>query len=432
MKQQKPFLNNKNKSLRHALIFFLSVLIVIVASPQKTIAHINDLSLAKMEIQAQNAQVTFTLPKDFISFVDEDEDGEITVKEVKEYQKELETLLRDRVRLANENDQVGKLTVKPSSTLIVPPSSQITTETHTTLILDYSWRNPLETINIKYDFFPTNIGMGIPTLSTAHCLATIYWEDQIKTHVFGITNKQLSLGINATNSSFNLPFIQETQSRLMTLFFALIWGGFHALSPGHGKTMISAYLVGTKASFKQAVALGLTTTITHTIGVFFLGGMALLASAYVLPEQISPWLSLVSGIILVAIGVSLIRKRLKKIKTHHHHHHHHHHQVSLASWRDIFALGISGGLVPCPAALVLLLSAIALQKITYGLLLVLTFSVGLAIALILLGLLFIYGKEQFQKLPQGQKGLQKLSILGAIAMMLVGLGITGHAVATLL
>ncbi|MDR9402801.1 MAG: sulfite exporter TauE/SafE family protein, partial [Halothece sp. Uz-M2-17] len=338
---------------------------------------------------------------------------------------------RDRVQFLNQNNTLGKLTITPTSELIIPSSVEITTETHTTLNLNYFWTEPLEKINIKYDLFPTNLGMGLPSLPTAHCLATIRWQNNTKTHIFNATNKQLTLALNFPKNGVALPFLEGAQGGLIAILGALIWGGFHALSPGHGKTMISAYLVGTKATLKQAVVLGLTTTITHTIGVFIFGLIAWFASQYILPEQLSPWLSLVSGVIIFTIGFNLIRKRWHELK-HHHHHHHHHHEVTSASWQDIFALGISGGLVPCPAALVLLLSTIALGQIQYGLMLVLVFSIGLAVTLISLGALFIYGKQQFQKFPQAKLGLQNLPILGAIAITFIGILITGNALWTLI
>lgn len=407
----------------------------------RSVAHINDLSLAEIDVSTEKAVVQFTLPIDFIRFADDNENGKIEAQEVKDNQSDLETFLRDRVQLLNQNNRLGTLTVTPNSTLVIPPSSQITSETHTTLTLNYRWNQPLETLKIEYNLFPTNLGMGLSGLPAAHCLATIRWQDQVKTHIFNATNKQLALSLNFQNNGLPIPFLEGAQGGLIAIFGALIWGGFHALSPGHGKTMISAYLVGTKATFQQAVMLGLTTTITHTIGVFGFGLIAWFASQYILPEQLSPWLSLVSGVVIFTIGFRLIRQRWHRTKHHHYHHshhtsdhhHHHHHDVNnVASWREIFALGISGGLVPCPAALVLLLSTIALGQIGYGLMLVLVFSVGLAVTLIGLGALFIYGKQQFQKFPQAQLGLQKLPLLSAIAITLVGLGITGNAFFTLL
>ena len=428
----------QSKWLGLGLISFLTVLLFSAVFPSKTIADIDDLSIANVEVSSQTAVVTFTLPIEFISFVDDNKNGEIESIEVENNQEQLEDFMRDRFRLSNQDDNLNALTVQPSSKLVIPPNSQITTATHTTIILNYSWQQPLETLNIKYNLFPTQLGRGVPGLPTAHCLATIRWQDEIKTQVFTFTNKQLAIPLNFQETNLAFPFLKETTGGLFAIFGALIWGSFHGLSPGHGKTMVSAYLVGTKASLKQAIVLGLTTTVTHTIGVFIFGLIAWFASQYILPEQLSPWLSLISGMMILLIGLSLIRQRMKGLRHHHHHphdhhhDHHHHHEVSVASWRDIFALGISGGLVPCPAATVLLLSTIALGEIAYGLMLVFIFSLGLTVTLTGLGIIFIYGKKQFQKLPQGQIWLQKTPILGAISMTIIGVGITSNALLTIL
>ncbi|PSO51348.1 MAG: high-affinity nickel-transporter [Cyanobacteria bacterium SW_9_44_58] len=416
------------KWLGLGVISFLITLLLSGIFANRTVADIDDFSLAKVEVFAQKAEVTFTVPTDFIGFADGNENGKIEAQEVTSHQQQLESFLRDRVRLSNQEDIPGQLTVQPSPKFVVPPSYKITPDTHTTLILTYTWPKTLQTLNVKYNLFPAKVGMGLPSLPTAHCLATIHWEDQVKTQVLNATNKQVAVSLNFNNNAVAIPFLKETQGQLIAIIGAFLWGSFHALSPGHGKTMVSAYLVGSKANLKQAVVLGLTTTITHTIGVFAFGFIAWAASQYLLTD-LSPWLSLLSGIIIVVIGLSLVRQRLATSK---HHHHHHHHSHSKASWRQIFALGISGGLVPCPAATVLLLSTIALGQIAYGLTLVSVFSVGLAVTLTSLSVLFIYGKQQFQKLPQKLPLLKKLPIFGAIAMTMIGMGITGHAIVAII
>ena len=91
---------------------------------------------------------------------------------------------------------------------------------------------------------------------------------------------------------------------LLLLAAAFGWGALHALSPGHGKTMVAAYLVGTRGSTRDAIALGATVTVTHTAGVFALGFVALALSAWILPEQLYPWLNLVSGLLVVGVGAA--------------------------------------------------------------------------------------------------------------------------------
>jgi nickel/cobalt exporter len=219
---------------------------------------------------------------------------------------------------------------------------------------------------------------------------------------------------------------------LLGLLFSVLLGGLHAMSPGHGKTIVGAYLIGSRGTARHAAFLGLTVTITHTAGVFALGVATLLASEYVLPERLFPILSLLSGAIVVTLGFSLLIRRLRSaIGGHLHSHadderhdsyahshdsqtspHDHDHAADPAlphshggrkhshlppgsdgsriSWRSLLALGVSGGVLPCPSALVVLLAAISLHRVGYGLLLIVAFSLGLASVLTAVGLAFVY------------------------------------------
>ncbi len=220
---------------------------------------------------------------------------------------------------------------------------------------------------------------------------------------------------------------------LLGLLLAFGLGAAHALSPGHGKTVVGAYLVGSRGTFKHAVFLGATVTITHTLGVFALGLIALFASRYILPETLMPFLSFVSGLMVLFIGLTLFKDRLSaqlgwKTDNHHDHAHgdaahshdedsnpatedadapnqtlththggstHTHLPPKDITWRNLLGLGISGGLVPCPSALVLMLSAISLERIGYGIVLTLVFSFGLAATLTSVGLAFLYVGKLF-------------------------------------
>ena len=122
-------------------------------------------------------------------------------------------------------------------------------------------------------------------------------------------------------------FADAAAGRGVLLFFllaALAWGAVHALSPGHGKTMVAAYLVGTRGRARHALALGATVTITHTIGVFALGLVTLALSQYILPEDLYPWLNLVSGLMVLVIGAGVLRSRFRRARRRHHHEHHDH------------------------------------------------------------------------------------------------------------
>jgi nickel/cobalt exporter len=223
----------------------------------------------------------------------------------------------------------------------------------------------------------------------------------------------------------------------MAVAFGL--GAIHALSPGHGKTIVAAYLVGTRGTFKHAIFLGGMVTFTHTISVFFLGLTTLFLSQYVLPEKIFPVLGAISGLSIVWIGGLMLYKRLRGIgllacppATHPHDHDHGTHGHSHVPEGDItlgslIALGASGGLVPCPSALVLLLSSIALDRVGLGLLLLIAFSSGLAVVLMGIGVLVLYAKHF---LPDSQKtaahpAFRIIPVVSAALIVCIGLLMTG-------
>jgi ABC-type nickel/cobalt efflux system permease component RcnA len=219
-------------------------------------------------------------------------------------------------------------------------------------------------------------------------------------------------------------FTQLIQAEHLNLWFlftaALIavgLGGLHALEPGHGKTIVAAYLVGSKGTARHAVLLGLIVTASHTAGVFALGAITLYASRYIVPEQLYPWLGALSGIVIAGLGCYLMMRRLSGTATDHWHAP----GSSHAHWRlwkqpdgneagrdaavpdtlraqsvsltQLFTLGVTGGIIPCPAALIVLLSAFALHRIGLGFFLIVAFSVGLAGVLIGFGMLMVYARR---------------------------------------
>lgn len=275
---------------------------------------------------------------------------------------------------------------------------------------------------------------------------------------------------------------------LLALAVSFVWGAMHAMTPGHGKTIVGAYLVGSRGTMKHALYLGLTTTITHTLGVFALGLITLLAAQYIVPETLYPWMSLLSGLFVVGIGINLLISRFKSsglslpivkasmaerslspvfqhsegtghshkyvlsgtgspkhLHVHDHDHphvhrhdeHHPDHDHGPAghshtppeeiTWRSLLALGVSGGLIPCPSALVVLLGAIALNKIGFGLVLVLAFSLGLAGALTAIGILFIYAGRVFERLPSQGRIIRLLPALSALFVSAIGAAIIWKA-----
>jgi nickel/cobalt transporter (NicO) family protein len=210
---------------------------------------------------------------------------------------------------------------------------------------------------------------------------------------------------------------------------ALFWGMAHALSPGHGKTIVTAYLVGQRGTPRHAALLGLVVTATHTVGVFALGAVTLLLSRFIVPEQLYPWLNLVSGVLVVLIGASVFRARARHRRTHAHgdHHDHHHGHDHGLSRRSLVAVGVSGGLLPCPSALVVLLAAISLHRVAFGMLLVVAFSVGLALTITGIGLVAVLARGAFRRFSFDGRIVSLLPTASALVIVAAGLVMTLHA-----
>jgi nickel/cobalt exporter len=215
---------------------------------------------------------------------------------------------------------------------------------------------------------------------------------------------------------------------LVALLLAAFWGAAHALTPGHGKAIVAGYLVGTRGRPRDAVALGLIVTATHTIGVFALGIVTLALSAFIVPEQLYPWLTLVSGLLVVGVGASVLWRRLRHRRQHAHgHHHHHHHHEHGYGRGGLLGVGIAAGLLPCPSALVVLLSAIALHRVGLGLALIVAFSVGLAATITTIGLVAVLARRAFSRLRLDGRVIRALPAASALAIVAVGVGITLNA-----
>ncbi len=239
---------------------------------------------------------------------------------------------------------------------------------------------------------------------------------------------------------------------LVGVLVAFGLGALHAMSPGHGKTIVAAYLVGSRGTMKHALFLGGMVTFTHTISVFLLGLATLFLSQYVVPDRVYPVLGAISGLSIVVIGLSLLIKRAVKIWGHNHGHHHghqhehgheHHHDhghdhhhgpgghthvpegdITLGS---LIALGASGGLVPCPSALVLLLTSIAIGRVAFGLVLLTAFSLGLAVVLMAIGCAVLFAKNI---LPESSRisthpFFRYVPVASAAFIVCVGLVMTG-------
>jgi nickel/cobalt exporter len=271
----------------------------------------------------------------------------------------------------------------------------------------------------------------------------------------------------------------------LLLLAAFGWGALHALSPGHGKAMVAAYLIGTRGTARHAVALGATVTVTHTIGVFALGLVTLLLSQYILPEDLYPWLNLVSGLLVVLIGAGVLRARVRWARArrlapvgghgpspdasshthghehphglghfldhlrgrardhshthahshdhdqHHGHDHSHGHAQDhphTATRRSLLGMGAAAGLIPCPSALVVLLGAISQHEVALGLLLIVAFSIGLACTLTGLGLAVVYARRMLPRVSMSGRLASALPAASALVIVGVGCVLTANAV----
>ena len=208
---------------------------------------------------------------------------------------------------------------------------------------------------------------------------------------------------------------------VLLLLGALGWGALHALSPGHGKAMVAAYLVGTRGSARDAVVLGATVTVTHTIGVFALGLVTLALSQYILPEQLYPWLTLASGLMVVLVGASVLRSRLRGAANKHEHHHSHDH-------RSLLGMGAAAGLLPCPSALVVLLAAISQHEVALGMLLIVAFSLGLAGTLTGLGVAVVHARRFVPPRIATSRVAALMPAASAVVVVALGLALAARAV----
>ena len=244
-------------------------------------------------------------------------------------------------------------------------------------------------------------------------------------------------------------FISAPELSLKLVFISLLvsafLGGLHALTPGHGKAVVAAYLVGSKGRIRDAIFLGITVTITHTFSVIILGVITLYASQYILPQDIVPLLGFISGLLIVIIGAWLFIRRLQAYygfavehshahggEVHIHsgvdgqHQHHdelnHTHKSDVSLW-SLLTLGISGGIVPCPDGLIILLLAITVNRIAFGLVIIGAFSAGLGIVLMTIGILMVVAKPIIDRFTGTGRWMRRLPVISAIVIILLGLGI---------
>ncbi len=262
-------------------------------------------------------------------------------------------------------------------------------------------------------------------------------------------------------------FTQLVSTQHLSLWFLITaafisagLGALHALEPGHGKTIVAAYLVGSRGTARHALLLGIIVTVAHTASVFALGAVTLYASRYILPEQLYPWLGLLSGFTIAGLGGYMFLQRWTGQAMDHSHaagemHGHwfsskprsnkpqteverdssatgmNSTPVKAISLTQLLTLGITGGIIPCPAALVVLLSAFALHRVGFGFFLITAFSVGLAAVLIGFGMLMVYARQFMGRFKvDGPRTKRWLPVASAAFMTILGIVIAVRAFAT--
>jgi ABC-type nickel/cobalt efflux system permease component RcnA len=215
---------------------------------------------------------------------------------------------------------------------------------------------------------------------------------------------------------------------LASLAAALFWGAAHALSPGHGKSIVTAYLIGRRGRVRDAAVLGGIVTVTHTVGVFALGLVTLVLSQWIVPDRLYPWIDLAAAALVIAIGAGVLRSRFAHARAHASgHEHHHHDHGDHVSGRSLVAVGVSGGLLPCPSALVVLLAAISLHRVAFGLVLIFAFSLGLALSITGVGLLAVLAKHVFARRGFDGALVRTLPVVSALVILAAGVAMAASA-----
>ena len=278
---------------------------------------------------------------------------------------------------------------------------------------------------------------------------------------------------------------------LVALGVSFLAGAAHALTPGHGKALVAAYLVGSGGTVRDAVFLGTIVTITHTAAVFVLGVVTIYATQHFLMETIYAWLSVVSGLLIVGIGGWLLSSRWKAFRNpnaahdhghshgpfgghthghshshshsheheqdhshseddhtaggqahdhdhshdhdhghthehdhgHEHDHSHGHSHAPALGRKSLLSLGISGGLIPCPEALAVLLISFTLNRLLFGMIILLAFSLGLAAILIAIGVAMVLAGPALQKFSSEGPIMRALPVGSAAIVTLLGVAI---------
>ena len=259
---------------------------------------------------------------------------------------------------------------------------------------------------------------------------------------------------------------------------AILLGALHGLEPGHSKTMMAAFIVAIRGTLKQAVLLGLAATLSHTVVVWIIAMAGMWFGRGWDAQTAEPWFQLLSGIIIIAIALWMLWRTWREshgAHDHHHHDHEHHHHDHAhhhhdhdhhaphhphanlvdADWQDahqrahaeeinrrfkgqdvttgqIVMFGLTGGLIPCPESITILLICLQLKHVALGATLVLSFSVGLALTLVASGAIAAIGLKHVSKRWSGFGELsRKAPWFSGALIIVVGIYMMGHGISAL-
>jgi nickel/cobalt transporter (NicO) family protein len=219
--------------------------------------------------------------------------------------------------------------------------------------------------------------------------------------------------------------------------FAVALGALHALEPGHAKSLMAAYIVAIRGTASQAVTLGISATVGHTIVIWGLAVAALAFGQRYIVEDAEPWLTALSGILIILLAVRMLwalRRRGHHHQDHDHHHDHEdHHAHSHAppavtghvTSGQIVWFGFTGGLMPCPAALAVLLVCIQLKAFALGVAMVAAFSIGVGATLVAIGLAVVWSSGRLSRMwPGFDRAATRLPFLSAGIVLVIGVVLT--------
>jgi nickel/cobalt transporter (NicO) family protein len=241
----------------------------------------------------------------------------------------------------------------------------------------------------------------------------------------------------------DLTTIIQTSTTHLWLYLpiAVVLGALHALEPGHAKSLMAAYIVAIRGTTKQAVVLATSAAVGHTIVVWLLAIAALAFGQRYIVDQAEPWLKVISGILIVLLALPMfwvLGGRHRHDHSHHHHdhdhghghaHHGHSHEAPMirggVTTGQIIWFGFTGGLMPCPAAIAVLLICVQIKAFALGIAMVAAFSVGIGLTLIAIGLTVVWGASKISKAwPSFDRAAQKLPYLSAALVFVAGVLMT--------